>query len=235
VRDYYLSSFLNQTLPGGVAGDAVRAVRRRGPEAGGWKVPALAVAMERASGQGVFAGLAGAGLIIWPLYGFGELPSDVSRLLTGIAVVAGCLGASILLLLTFPPKALYRRISSLKRAIRTAFVDDGAWRVQSVLSLMVVGSYLGLYMLASAAVGAPLPYLAAITVIPLCLLMMLVPATVAGWGAREAAAALLWPLFGYSSSDGVAASIFYGALLLVGAVPGLAVAIHMLLSDRRAR
>ncbi|WP_394801875.1 lysylphosphatidylglycerol synthase domain-containing protein [Rhizobium halophilum] len=113
--------------------------------------------------------------------------------------MAGCLGASILLLLTFPPKPLYRRISSLKQATRTAFVDNGAWRVQSVLSLMVVGSYLGLYMLASAAVGAPLPYVAAITVIPLCLLMMLVPATVAGWGAREAAAALLWPLFGYSA------------------------------------
>jgi hypothetical protein len=86
-----------------------------------------------------------------------------------------------------------------------------------------------MFMLASAAIGAPLPRLAAVTAIPLCLLMMLIPATIAGWGAREAAAAALWPLFGYPASDGVAASILYGILALVGAAPGLAFILAALL------
>ena len=67
-----------------------------------------------------------------------------------------------------------------------------------------------MFMAASAAVGAPLPALAAVTAIPLGLLTMLIPATIAGWGARETAAASLWPLIGYTASDGVAASILYG-------------------------
>src|SRR5699024_12175397 len=50
VGDYYLALFVNQTLPGGVAGDALRAHRHaRHSDAAGpaWQ----AVVIERASGQ----------------------------------------------------------------------------------------------------------------------------------------------------------------------------------------
>lgn len=235
VGDYYLSSFLNQTLPGGMAGDAVRAIKHRGSGKGAWKLPTLAVVLERAAGQGIFLLLAGAGIIAWPLLDAGHLPPAILRLLTIVSIATASVAIVGAAMLRFPPRAIMEQASAFRHAVATVFVHAGAWRVQSALSLLIVGSYLAMYMLASAAVGAPLPYLAAVTAIPVCLLMMLIPVTVAGWGAREAASALLWPLFGYVSADGVAASIFYGVLSLVGAVPGLAVAVLALAPMRRAK
>lgn len=235
IGDYYLSSFLNQTLPGGMAGDAVRAIKHRGTGRGAWKIPALAVFLERAAGQVIFLLLAGAGVIAWPLLDTDNLPPEISRLLTIVSLTTACAVVSGLLMLRFPPQALAERARVFKGAVTTVFLHAGAWRVQLALSLLIVGSYLAMYMLASAAVGAPLPLMAAVTAIPLCLLMMLIPLTVAGWGAREAASALLWPLFGFASADGVAASIFYGVLSLVGAAPGLAVAVLAFAPRNRAK
>src|SRR5690606_1774441 len=99
----YLSSFLNQMLPGGMAGDAVRAIKHRGPGKGSWRIPALAVFLERAAGQGIFFLLAGAGVIAWPLLDSGHLPPPISRLLTIVALIIVCVVASGLLLLRFPP------------------------------------------------------------------------------------------------------------------------------------
>lgn len=234
IRDYYLSTFLNQVLPGGVAGDAVRAVRHRTDETGGWKAPALGVFLERVAGQGVFFVLAGLGLIIWPFANAGKLPPTLSRILLILATVGVCALVVGFVILRFPPAFLAERLEAGKAALCRVFIADGAWKTQSLLSLLIVASYAGMFMLASAAVGAPLPLLAAVTAVPLCLLMMLIPLTVAGWGAREAAAALLWPLFGYAASDGVAASIFYGVLSLVGAAPGLVVAVLALAGRNKA-
>ncbi|WP_330218003.1 hypothetical protein [Marinobacter similis] len=52
---------------------------------------------------------------------------------------------------------------------------------------------------------------------------MVIPLTVAGWGVREGAAAVLWPLAGLPAEQGVALSVAYGALVLISSFPGLAV------------
>src|SRR6056297_1937847 len=49
VSEYYLSSLVNTTMPGGMVGDAVRAVRTRG--AAGLERAAQAVVIERLAGQ----------------------------------------------------------------------------------------------------------------------------------------------------------------------------------------
>lgn len=232
IGDYYLGTLLNQILPGGVAGDAVRAVRNRTYDDGGWKVPAQAVLFERIAGQGVFFVIATFGVMFWPLLGGAAIPEDLRHLLSGFALVAAGLVIMFLLLLRFPPRRIQPLLAALKTALAQVFLRDRAWIVQTLFSLVIVASYIAMFMLASAAVGAPLPALAAITAIPLCLLMMLIPVTIAGWGAREAAAAALWPLFGYAASDGVAASILYGILALVGAAPGLAFILAVLFSRR---
>jgi len=54
------------------------------------------------------------------------------------------------------------------------------------------------------------------------LLSMVIPLTVAGWGIRESAAAILWPLAGLPAEQGVALSVGYGALVFVSSLPGLA-------------
>ncbi|WP_105422237.1 lysylphosphatidylglycerol synthase transmembrane domain-containing protein [Neorhizobium sp. T25_27] len=234
IGDYYLGTLLNQLLPGGVAGDAVRAVRNRANGDGGWKVPAQAVLFERVAGQGVFFVIATFGVMLWPLLGGAAIPENLRHLLSGFALFAAGLAIVFLLLLRLPPRRVQPLLAALKTALAQVFLRNRAWIAQTLFSLVIVASYIAMFMLASAAVGAPLPALAAVTAIPLCLLMMLIPATIAGWGAREVAAAALWPLFGYAASDGVAASILYGILALVGAAPGL-VFILVALFSRRSR
>ncbi|WP_105426444.1 lysylphosphatidylglycerol synthase transmembrane domain-containing protein [Neorhizobium tomejilense] len=232
IGDYYLGTLLNQLLPGGVAGDAVRAVRNRADGNGGWKVPTQAVLFERVSGQGVFFVIATFGVMLWPLLGGAAIPENLRHLLSGFALFAAGLAIVFLLLLRLPPRRVQPLLAALKTALAQVFLRNRAWIAQTLFSLVIVASYIAMFMLASAAVGAPLPALAAVTAIPLCLLMMLIPATIAGWGAREAAAAALWPLFGYAASDGVAASILYGILALVGAAPGMVFILAALFSRR---
>ena len=232
IGDYYLGTLINQLLPGGVAGDAVRAVRNRADGNGGWKVPTQAVLFERVAGQGVFFVIATFGVMLWPLLGGAAIPENLRHLLSGSALFAAGLAIVFLLLLRLPPRSVQPLLAALKTALAQVFLRNRAWIVQTLFSLVIVASYIAMFMLASAAVGAPLPALAAVTAIPLCLLMMLIPATIAGWGAREAAAATLWPLFGYAASDGVAASILYGILALVGAAPGLVFILAALFSRR---
>jgi glycosyltransferase 2 family protein len=219
IREYYVSSALNLVLPGGMAGDAVRAYRSRAEGEGGWKRPAAAVFLERLSGQLVFFALVCGGLIAWPLFLGGQLPGNFGVVIwIAAALVIAGLGLGIALRNAWLPA----RFRSLGPGLAAVFWKDGAWLVQAGLGVLIVGGYIATFMIASDAVGAPLPAIAAFTVIPLCLLTMLIPAGIGGWGTRETAAAALWPLFGYANVDGLAASLVYGLLSLVGAaVPGL--------------
>ncbi|WP_168769393.1 hypothetical protein [Yoonia sediminilitoris] len=48
---------------------------------------------------------------------------------------------------------------------------------------------------------------------------MLVPLSVAGWGWREGAAAVLFPPTGATPSVGIAMGIAYGAIMTIAALP----------------
>ena len=219
IQEYYLSSALNLVLPGGMAGDAVRAYRSRRADNGGWKRPAAAVVLERASGQLAFFVLCCLGLLAWPMLLQNHVPAEYDQLLWLAAVLLAML---TVIGLAFRRAWLPERILRLGPELKTVFFSSGAWLVQAGLSLLILSAYIATFMIASAAVGAPLPLLAAFTIIPLCLLTMLIPAGVGGWGTREAAAATLWPVLGFTSAEGLAASLLYGLLSLFGAaVPGL--------------
>lgn len=219
VSEYYVASFLNQSLPGGMAGDAIRAFRMRQAGSEGWKQPAKAVLFERLSGQMTFFLLAAAGLFFWPFMLASEGAEQRS-----LALVIGisCVGAALVVGLY-----LFKRQSAwglqLSKEISDVFIRDRALVIQSTASVVIVSSYVAVFFLASDAVGAPLPWSAGLTVIPLSLIAMLIPAGLGGWGTREAAAMALWPLIGATSTQGLAASLVYGSLSLAGALPGLAI------------
>ena len=219
ISEYYVASLLNQSLPGGVAGDAVRAYRMRNAGAGGWKGPAKAVIFERLSGQAAFFVLALSGLFAWPLVLGGEDAGRQALLLVLcflLFVAAVCAGLII-------AKRRYKRLSHIGDDLLRVFIHRGALPVQAGLSLVIVGSYVATFFLASHAVGAPLPGIAAFTIIPLCLIAMLIPAGFGGWGTREAAAMVLFTVLAATESQGLAASVVYGGLSLAGALPGLAI------------
>jgi hypothetical protein len=236
-REYYLCLLLNQVLPGGVSGDAVRALRHARslpvlPDGGGTGRAVRAVVLERFAGQAAFFAVAGLGLALWPVL----MPGGYAPWLGGIA--AG-LGSAILILLAalmlgarIGPRRWRAGIAALAPEGRAALLADGAWRVQLPLNLAVAGCLIAAFALAADAVGPALPVAAWFTVVPLTLLALLLPISVGGWGLRESAAALLWPTVGLAAEAGVAAGLLYGLAMLATGVPGAAVVLR---PGRRAR
>ena len=218
IGEYYVASLLNQSLPGGMAGDAIRAWRMRTADQGGWKLPAKAVLFERLSGQAAFFVLAACGIVAWPLLIGAHEPV---RLHSVLPVMLACTVLALIGLMLAIRTNSFHRLTSLLPDLQQVFVKDRAWAVQIGLSLVILATYLAIFLLASGAIGAPLPMVAALTAIPLALLAMLIPAGLGGWGTREAAAMALWPFLGASAADGLAASLLYGALSLAGAAPGI--------------
>ena len=226
--EYYLCLLLNQLLPGGVSGDAIRAWRHARrlpalPDGGGTGRALRAVVLERFAGQVAFFAVAGLGLALWPLL----MPGGYAPWIAGAA--AG-LGATILGVLAglalgarIGPRRWRDGVAALVPEGRKALFADGAWRVQLPLNLAVAGCLIAAFALAADAVGPALPAAAWFTVVPLTLLALVLPISVGGWGLRESAAALLWPTVGLAPEAGVAAGLMYGLAMLLTGLPGVAV------------
>lgn len=231
VQEYYLATFINQVLPGGVLGDVNRAVRH-GAKAGKRQKAAHAVAIERLSGQLVLALAVGLGLVLlWQANVF--KPLLVGSSATGwfplvlLLVIAGGF-----LLLRRYSIGFKEYLLALNDDVRQALFSWPALPLQLVSSLLVIISYLAVFLLLAVAADYVNSAAAAAVLLALCtvlLLSMVIPLTVAGWGIREGAAALLWPLAGLPAEQGVALSVGYGALVFMGSCPGALV----LLKGRR--
>ena len=225
LREYYLATFLNQVLPGGVMGDVSRAWRhgRAGPERR-LGPAARAVILERASGQVVFGGVAALSLASLPLT-FGAVPATLALAICGVG------GAALAARLAFGGRPHEGLLATLGRDVHTALLAHDALPAQLLSSTLVVGTYVATYVVAARAVGVSTPLWTLLPLVAPVLLSMLVPATVAGWGVREATAAALWGAVGLTVVDGVAISAAYGILVLLSSLPGALV----LLSANRDR
>ncbi|PPI84685.1 lysylphosphatidylglycerol synthetase family protein [Marinobacter maroccanus] len=218
VREYYLATFLNQVLPGGVLGDVNRAWRH-GSGAGERLSAVHGVAIERLSGQLVL-GLVVALSVSW-LVSSGHL-TFVSRgggqWLVIIAVVV-ILGTWLVL-----RTAIASYLKRLRHDLYLSLLNCTVLPVQLGSSLLVLASYLGVFLCLAWGAGY-LGGVESVAVIAglgsILLLSMVIPLTVAGWGIREGAAAVLWPMVGLPAEQGVALSVGYGALVLVSSLPGV--------------
>ena len=219
-REYYLSQVVNQTIPGGVVGDATRAFRSR--QNAGLKAAAESVILERLAGQAALLVLLGAGLMMSSLDpGAPEWPRWLLTLL--LVVGAGVLGVVVsgVLLAQSGGTRAGRAMSDFSNAAATSlFSRQVRWR-QLALSLGTAAANIGGFWACAMAVGVGLPLATALAVIPLILIMMVIPVSVSGWGLREGAAALLFPVVGFSGAEGLAASVAFGVVLIVIALPGL--------------
>lgn len=219
LREYYLASFLNQVLPGGVLGDVSRAWRHaRGGSSPGSAV--RSVLLERASGQLVMLGWAGAcaGILLFRT----GIPDAVSGLLDSLPIL-GVVTGSVVVAGVLLRQAPWARIPGVRESwveTRRALLHPAAFPVQAASSLLVVGSYVLVFVLACRAVGIDAPSGTLALLIPPVLLAMLVPISFAGWGLREGAAALVWAAAGLSAADGTAASVVYGLVVLLSTLPG---------------
>ena len=224
VSEYYLGVLINQLLPGGVAGDISRAWRlARSSASTGTAV--RAVALERASAQVVMTTVALASLLFLPM------GSGLARALTsGIGLLA--LGGFLLLGLrqATPTSIAGQTWSDMRRA----FLNLKAFPVQLLTAISVVGLYIILYLITARAVGVTTPIPQLLPLVAPVLMAMLIPFTIAGWGVREGAAAMLWSLVGLAPEEGVAISVAYGLLVLVSTMPGVPIFI-LTLTEARSR
>lgn len=227
--EYYLSILLNQVLPGGVLGDVSRAWRhaRTGAPTGS---AVRAVVLERASAQVVMT-LTAIVSVLW-------LPW-ASALARGAAALAGV--TAVVLALLWLSKHGGRAPGSLAGRLwddtHRALLSPGAFAVQAASAILVVGSYVVVFLVAARAVGAGTSLLRMIPLVAPVLMTMLVPVTIAGWGIREAAAAALWSFAGMRPEDGAAISVAYGLIVLASSAPGVISLVTVLRGgpDRTAR
>jgi uncharacterized membrane protein YbhN (UPF0104 family) len=233
--EYYIASLLNLVLPGGVPGDALRAVRlAKGAAAPAWRPVVRSIVLERAAGQMALAGVMVAGIAAWPLMLEGRVPVEAGWLAVG-TVVVGCMIVLMLAVLARGgPAALRSAVAGLGVDLRRALASDGAWLKQGVLNLAIVSSYVATFVLAAAALGHPLPWVGWFTVVPVVLFSMVVPMTIGGWGVREGIAASLWPLLGLDPTIGFATSVLYGLIAVTGSLPGAAFLVFRLRDDARS-
>jgi uncharacterized membrane protein YbhN (UPF0104 family) len=228
LREYYLAQAVNVSVPGGVVGDAARAVRSRG--AAGLLAAGQAVLFERLAGQaGLFVvtavtfavTLARPGGVDWPAW----LIAPV-----GIFVASGL----SLPFLFCAATRIRGRMGQMLRGVRCAIAQSLLARPvivpQIALSLATTLCNLAAFAFCAIAVGHGLSPVAVAAFVPLILLMMLVPVTISGWGLREGAAVVLFPLAGSTASGGLAASVAFGLMLIVASLPG---SLAVLLGPRR--
>ena len=286
LREYYVATFLNQILPGGVMGDAARAWRHArstrsegvlrgavgeavgesiGP-AVGTKVetrrlmplgapvettagapfeppfeppfetpvetpvetPAAApvglaawhaVLIERASGQLALLAVVLATLVVSP-----ELQGTTARMFTSPDGGSNSpVTLALALLLALAGIALWRgrgHVARFRRAVQEALLARDVFLRQLVASLLIVASYVGVYLCCMRMIGIDTPLATAAPLVPWVLLAMAIPLSIAGWGVREGAAALVWQAAGLDPAQGVAISISYGVVILLSSLPG---------------
>jgi len=209
ISQYYISMLCNLTLPGGMLGDAGRAWHHR--EHAGLATSASAVVLERLLGQmAIILTLTLA--IAWQLR-----QTLVSHTTIWVLLLAGVAALTWLLARAPKPKWLKRFGTHMK----AAWLEPAARMPQLTLTIVILACSLLAFYACARAVGVHLPVASALVVLPATLMVMTLPVSVAGWGVREAAAALLWPLAMVSSDAAVAASLAYGLIATASTLPAL--------------
>ncbi len=239
VAEYFRSELVNQVVPGGVVGDVDRA-RRHGSDVG--LLPAArAVFLERTVGQLVLVAATAVTLLARPellrvSVGVDGTTVTVLGLVLGLVVLVavglwlpwrrGRAGRPVTGRSRATPDAGHRDVRGNGRVRGGATTASrrlaAALTVAVLLSVAVLACFVALFVLAARVTSdEPTPLGVLVPAVLVVLLVSGIPLTVAGWGAREAGAALCFSAVGLASADGVAAAVGYGLLSLVSALPGL--------------
>ncbi|MEO3999932.1 lysylphosphatidylglycerol synthase transmembrane domain-containing protein [Mesorhizobium sp. CAU 1732] len=217
IREYFVAQLVNQTIPGGVVGDIARAVRSRGGTT--LAIAGQAVVLERASGQIAIFAVMLSGLAFVALVPSGlSLPPNAINF--GVIAVAAILAIG-LAWLAWKHIGLPQRLRLLASSSRHALFGRSVRLRQVLLGLAIVACNLATFAFAARATGTALSLAAAMCIIPLILTAMLLPLSIAGWGFREGAAAVLLPFAGATPEGAVAASVAFGIVILAASLPGV--------------
>jgi glycosyltransferase 2 family protein len=207
---YYRSQFLNATLPGGILGDAHRAVRH-GREAGDLPAGLRATMWERVGGQVLQVALTVLALVL--------VPSPL-RPFSPLAVAAG-------LVVGLAMWWLHRRGADARRGfvaadVRALLDRRTASRI-ALASTASTAAHLSLFLVAVRAVGVDASFIVLVPTALLVLVVSSVPVSIAGWGPREGVTAWAFGFAGLGAGNGLTVSVVYGVLVAVATLPGAVV------------
>jgi glycosyltransferase 2 family protein len=214
LREYYLGVFLNQLLPGGILGDVSRAWRHARLSAR-TRGAVHAVVLERVAVQSMMVGIALASLAAIPAL----RPAMIAHWGWITAATLLAIGLAVWLLRAALP-AIRTAIQEFRGDARRAFLPLPVLLVQALTAIFVIAANLVAYAAAARALGADIALATLLPLIAPVLLVMMLPISVAGWGVREGAAALLWTASGLAVAEGVAIAVAFGLLFLLAALPG---------------
>lgn len=220
VSEYYLAQFVNQLLPGGLLGDAGRALRARAHA--GLLASGQAVIFERLAGQLGLLAVFAAGVVGSLVVPGGFDPPRWLLLPVALVLLIGAGGVGVLYVSAGSPRAdALRPPAKLVGAFVHAVAAREVRTAQVLMSLGTALCNIAAFACCAAAIGLPLTLPAALVLVPLILFTMLIPLTVSGWGLREGAAAALLPLVGATGAEGLAAGVAFGLAMIVAALPGV--------------
>ncbi len=222
----YRAQFLNATLPGGVLGDVGRGVQH-GRVGGDVGRGLRGVAWERTAGQVVLVALTAVVLLVVRPF---DLP-DVSAA-SGVVVVVCALAVALVVAVL----ARWRggRVTGWLRLLVADLRALGSGPASAgivLASLLAVVGHTATFVLAARAVGVRTPVVDLLPLALVVLVMSALPLNLAGWGPREGAAAWVFAAAGLGAASGLATAVAFGAIALVGTLPGAA----LLLASRVRR
>jgi hypothetical protein len=239
-RSLLVGIFFNNFLPSTVGGDLMRA-RDTADHAGSGTGSLTTVLVERASGILVLGFFALAALLAGTLEGRGAAAAaaGVAALLGGFLVFTGLLRprplarARLVLerrLETAGGAVSSRLLSGAERLLRTLgaiSAAPGTMRIVFLLAFLLQANVILHHWFVSRSLGLAVAPGAFLIIVPLATLLLLLPVSINGIGAREAVFAYLLGIYGVPLAQAVAFSwVLYGTILAQGILGGLVYALR---------
>ena len=239
-RSLLVGSFFNNFLPSTIGGDVYRA-RDTATRAGSLTEAATVVLVERSSGVLALAVF----VLAAPLFGVGAAPGEAPAALWGaVAVLVAGLAATAWALRPGPLAALRAGLERLDRALGgardglvarifgrgervlatlEAFAADPAMlRRVFLLGVLLQAAVVVHFWCVARALGLEVPLGAFFLIAPAALVILLLPVSINGIGAREAVFAVLLGRHGVGLAESLAFSwVVYALLLALGVAGGV--------------
>ena len=215
IQFYYISSFMNNILPGGIMGDMFRIYHTTENKMEILKIgkSVQAVIFERLSGQIMLLAFFIVSLTFYFLIN-NKYEAFLYLFFPSLLI--------FFIFKLFLNKKIKKILNDKKigHNIYAVFSGEVFWR-HLILSFFVVCSYVLIYVISAVSLGLDIDYLAFMVFSPIILFSMTLPISIGGWGIRELTALLLSLLLGLSASSSISVSIIYGILNLICSLPGL--------------
>lgn len=217
-RSYFKGSFFNQLLPSNIGGDAVRVLDLT---SFGYslKLSIFGIIIDRVFGilALLFLGL------IAGFFAKDMIPKGLYETIN-IIFVLGILGVVVLTFYNRVRPLLNLKITSYIRDISASFnavfSNYKLFSIQFLYSIFVhIFSIFSIFFIAKA-VGIDKEASLFLTLIPIVILLMAIPISLAGWGIREGAMVGLFSLVGVNKELILSVSLIYGFVVIITIVPG---------------